>query len=262
MKILLFTISISLTLFTFYSNTANALSSKRAAINIWLQQQQDVNPRPLEIISTLTKNAKNYGININHYSINASKVFISAKARTKSDAYQFKRILDTTFMFDESQLTKTKRTQKHFYFSLQLKKSKKDKRETYSKSKHIIFKSKTQIKYAVIKLIKKIKSKGELATFCPTTPLIDKPAYVGSRVKLIIYSYKIKFSGSYTKVKNVIGLLSEHTKYISLHNLSFKKKKSSYNLSADLRFYQQASRRNSLDKAYVFEKLVTDKICN
>ncbi len=261
MKILMSIFLISLVQFI-NMNTANALSSKRAATNIWLQQQQNINPRPLEIISALKNEAKNYGIKINRYSINATDILVNAKVRVKSKAYQYKRILNTTFMFDNIELIETKRSKKYFHFNLKLKKAKKDKRESYSKSKHIIFKSKTQVKYAVIDLIKKIKPIGNLITFCQTPALKIKPAYIGSKVKLIIYSYHLRFSGTFSKVIAALSFISNNTKYVSTHNLILKPTKSNYQLDVDLRFYHQGTRRNSLDKAYVFEKVTTDKICN
>ncbi len=261
MKVLMYVFLISLVQLTYF-NTANALSSKRAAINIWLQQQQDINPRPLKIISTIKKEAQNFGVKINRYNINATDILISAKVRAKPKAYQLKRILSTTFMFNEIKLTKIKRTEKYFYFNLNLKKAKEDKREIYKKSKHAIFKSKTQVKYAVIDLIKKIKPIGNLTTFCQIPALKIKPAYIASKVKLIIYSYQLKFSGTFSKAKETLSIISNNTKYISTHNLVLNSKKSNYELDVDLRFYHQGTRRNSLDKAYVFEKVTTDKICN
>lgn len=234
---------------------------QRAAINIWLQQQQNINPRPLKIIYILKSKTKNYKIKINQYSIDSNNVNIAAKTKLKSNIIKYKRILDTTFMFDEIIIKNTKRHNKNYHFDLILKKANIDKRGVYKNSEHKIFKSKTQVKYSIIKLIDKISAMGTLKYFCTSTPLKIKPGYVGARIKLIIFSYNMKFSGSFKNVTKVLGLISNNTNYISMHNLTLTANKKIYDFEVDLRFYQQDSRRNNLDKVFKFEKVKTDKIC-
>ncbi|MFV2061159.1 MAG: hypothetical protein ACC653_10790 [Gammaproteobacteria bacterium] len=244
------------------SNVAYAITpSQRAAINIWLQQQQDINPPPLSIIFNLNQKAKQNKIIINHYNIDSKDILINAKTKTKSNIIHYKRILDTTFMFDTISVKTSKYRNKYHYFSLNFKKANIDKRESYNKSKYIIFKSKTQIKYSIINLIEKLKATGTLKSFCPASPLKNKPHYLGARIKLIIYSYKMKFSGSFDKVKKALSYIENSSNYISTHNLTIIVNKNNYDLNVDLRFYQLANRRNSIDKPYVFERVNTDKIC-
>jgi hypothetical protein len=244
------------------TNLAHAITpSQRAAINIWLQQQQDINPRPLDIILILKKKAHTNKINIIHYSINSKNILINAKTRIKSNIVQYKRILDTTFMFDEIKIKTTKYRNKYYYFSLNLVKVSADKRQTYNKSKHSLFKSKTQIKYLIIDLIKKLNAISALKTFCPDSSLKLKPNHVGARIKLIIYSYKVRFTGSFEQIKKALNRIENNSNYISLHNLTLVANKKSYDLEVHLRFYQQGSRRNNIDKPHVFERVNTDKVC-
>jgi len=245
-----------------FSNSAYAVTpSQRAAINIWLQQQENINPRPLKIISNLKNNTKNYKINIYSYSIDLNNINISASTRNKSNISKYIRILDSTIMFDEIKVINIRQKNNRYYFKLKLKQANADKRRDYKKSKHTILKSKTKVKYLISALINKIKPMGKLNYFCPTSPLKDKPNHVGARVKLIIFSYQIKFSGSYKNIKNVIDQITSNVGYISMHNLKIKTTNKLYSMEADLRFYHLASRLNKLDKSFIFKLVKTDKIC-
>lgn len=244
------------------TTTAFAITpSQRAAINIWLEQQQDINPRPLKIISNLKNKAKSHNIKINVYHINLNNVKINASTKHKSNISKFKRILDTTFMFDNITIKNTKYRNKKYYFNLHLKKANLDKRGVYKKSSHTIFKSKTQVRYSIVNLIDKIKITGTIKNFCPSIPLKLKPQYIGARIKYIIYSYHLNVHGNFDNTIRILDLISRNTNYISMHNIKLKTDKKEYNLKIDLRFYQQASKHNNLDKTFVYEQVRTDKIC-
>ncbi len=247
---------------TCFSQIANALSpTQQAAINIWLQQQKNLNPRPINIIAALKNKAKLYNITISRYNLNSNKITINARSKNKSNILQYKRILDTTFMFEKILITNTKSQNKNNYFKLNITKANLDNKGEFKKSSHQIYKSNTQVKYSIINLIDKITSMGQLQSLCPSKPLILKPNYVGARIKLIIFSYHLKFSGSFNKTMEVLSLISNNKKYISIHNLILKNNGAKYELEADLRFYQEASRSNNRDKTFAFEKVKSKKIC-
>ncbi len=246
---------------TCFSHSAFAVTpSQRAAINIWLQQQQNINPRPINIIATLKNKAQRHNIKITRYNINSNKVEINARSKTKSNIFQYKRILDTTFMFDKISISK--RQNKSNHFKLKLTKANLDNKGEFKKSNHQIYKSNTQVKYSIINLIDSITPWGTLQSFCPSKPLKLKPNYVGARIKLIIFSYHLKFSGTFKKINQVLNLISNNKKYISMHNLILKNNGSTYNLEIDLRFYQEGSRRNNVDKPFIYKKVKSNKICN
>ncbi|MFV1982681.1 MAG: hypothetical protein ACC657_04005 [Thiohalomonadales bacterium] len=244
------------------SNIAFGITpSQRAAINIWLQQQQNINPRPLPVISTLKNKANINNIRINRYSINSNNVKINAITPIKSNITKYKRMLDTTFMFEEIAITNTKYINKNYHFNLILNKANVENRGVYNNSNQVFLKSKTQVKYLISRLITKMNSTESLNYFCPASPLKTKPKYIGARIKLIIYSYHIKFSGSFKNIINTLSLITDNPNYISIHNLIIAANKKSFKLEFDVRFYQQTSKRNNIDKTFVYEQVKTDKIC-